>query len=200
MNLFEIFPLISFFILEILIAGKAIILKNKNVKVGSSTKKSRLTKYILFPVYLLIVLIFVLELINPVFYTGLSFLPEFLSTPLSTSVFLKITGVILTTVSLLLLLKTLIDFKNSLRFGIFSDNLGELITTGIFSISRNPFFVSIEHYFWGIALILTTPFFIAIALLSIVSVHFYILREEKFLTANYGEAYKKYAKKVRRYF
>jgi protein-S-isoprenylcysteine O-methyltransferase Ste14 len=200
MSAFKIFALASFFILEIVIAGKTVVLKKNNIKVSSSSKNAGFAKYFLFPVYLLVVLVFLLELINPVFYTGLSFLPAKLSTPLSASVLLQTTGVIFTTVSLILLSKTLFDFKNSLRFGTYSNNLGELITTGIFSVSRNPFFISIELYFIGIALLLTTPFFIAIALLSIISIHFYILKEEKFLADNYGEAYKNYAKNVRRYF
>jgi len=200
MNIFDIFPLTSFFILEILIAGKAIILKNNNVKVSPTSEKGSFKKYILFAIYLLVVLVFALELINPVFYTGLSFLPTTLSAPLSASFILKIIGILVTTASLLFLSKTLLDFKNSLRFGHDPNNLGELITTGVFSISRNPFFISIELYFTGIALLLTTPFFIAIALLSIISIHFYILKEEKFLIDNYGESYKSYVKKVRRYF
>jgi protein-S-isoprenylcysteine O-methyltransferase Ste14 len=81
-----------------------------------------------------------------------------------------------------------------------SKNLGELITTGVFSISRNPFFVSIIIYFTGISLFYPNPFFIAYTVLTIVSIHFFILKEEEFLQKYYGKEYENYTNNVRRYF
>jgi protein-S-isoprenylcysteine O-methyltransferase Ste14 len=40
----------------------------------------------------------------------------------------------------------------------------------------------------------------AISLLTLVSIHLFILKEERFMHKNYGEEYKNYSKKVRRYF
>ena len=95
---------------------------------------------------------------------------------------------------------TLKSFNKSLRFGMDSKNLGKLITTGTFSVSRNPFFVSILLYFIGIVLLIPNIFFIAIAISTVVSIHLFILKEEKFLKENYDKEYKNYAQKTRRYF
>ena len=41
---------------------------------------------------------------------------------------------------------------------------------------------------------------IRVAFLTLISVHFFILKEENFLRKHYGEAYRKYQQKVSRYF
>jgi protein-S-isoprenylcysteine O-methyltransferase Ste14 len=95
---------------------------------------------------------------------------------------------------------TLLHFRFSLRFGLDDKNQGELVTRGVFSQSRNPFFLSINLFFVGLALFHTSVFFIVMALLTLISIHFFILKEEKFLRKHYGEAYQKYREKVGRYF
>jgi protein-S-isoprenylcysteine O-methyltransferase Ste14 len=111
-----------------------------------------------------------------------------------------VAGVVITIMSLIIMLLTLLHFRNSLRFGLDENNRGKLITGGIFSISRNPFFTSLLLWFFGIALILPSPFFIGFALLAAVGIHFFILKEEKFMQRFYGVEYLEYRRKVRRYF
>ncbi|MGM0620026.1 MAG: methyltransferase family protein, partial [Bacteroidota bacterium] len=103
-------------------------------------------------------------------------------------------------ISLIFMALTLHHFKTSLRFGLNENNRGKLITTGIFSFSRNPFFFSIIIYFLGTALVFPNWFFIGFAVLAIVSIHLFILKEEKFMEEHFGESYLKYQQKVRRYF
>ncbi len=200
MRFFDIFPTVSFFILALMITGQSIFLKKKGVPIRSKAKKSAFSKYILYPTFVLILILLISELLKPAFQIPLFILPGWLSNNLVESKFFQMSGVLLITVSLLFMGFTLRNFKTSLRFGMDSYNLGKLITTGVFSISRNPFFVSIELYFLGIVLFFSNAFFISIALLTIVSIHFFILKEEKFLLKNYGEEYKRYMKKVRKYF
>jgi protein-S-isoprenylcysteine O-methyltransferase Ste14 len=100
----------------------------------------------------------------------------------------------------MLMLITLVHFKTSLRFGMSSSNKGDLITTGIFSFSRNPFFLSLNLYFTGQAMVFPAIVFIGFALMAVAGIHFFILKEEKFLIIFYGESYTSYQKKVRRYF
>jgi protein-S-isoprenylcysteine O-methyltransferase Ste14 len=98
------------------------------------------------------------------------------------------------------MLFSLRTLKQSLRFGLNKSNLGKLVTSGIYAWSRNPFFLAINCLFVGISLVFPTPFFITISLLTLVSIHLFILKEERFMHKNYGEEYKNYAKTVRRYF
>ena len=200
MNFFEFFPFTSFLLFVILITRKTIVLKRKGVSVSSNSPKSTFVKYFLYPVFLLIITLFISELVKPILKTEQSILPEFITQNLFNSISLKIFGSILITTSITSLFFTLRSFNKSLRFGMDSENLGELITTGVFSISRNPFFVSIIIYFTGISLFYPNPFFIAYTVLTIVSIHLFILKEEKFLRNNYGKEYDDYTKNVRRYF
>nr|WP_319511057.1 isoprenylcysteine carboxylmethyltransferase family protein [uncultured Draconibacterium sp.] len=98
------------------------------------------------------------------------------------------------------MLFTLRDLNQSLRFGLNESNLGKLVTGGIYAQSRNPFFLAINFLFAGISLIFPTPFFMGISLLTLFSIHFFILKEERFMRENYGMEYMNYCKKVRRYF
>ena len=200
MNGFEIFPLLSFLILTSLISGRIIFLKRKGVKVSASSGKKDKTTVFLYPVFLLILFLWIWEIAKSLFQISVSILPESITHHLIESVFLKIAAILVISISLLLLLLTLIHFKNSLRFGMDEKNLGKLVTTGIFSVSRNPFFLSLDLYFMGIAILLPSMFFIGFAILTLVSIHFFILKEEKFMRNVYGDEYLEYYRKVRRYF
>ena len=200
MNFFNCFPLVSFFVFIAIIIRKVIILKRREVSVSGVTKNNIVTKFFLYPVFIIIFALFIAELVSLAINTSNLLLPKLVTKNLISSVYLKVAGVLLICIALFLLSLTLYHFSESLRFGTNSENLGELITTGVFSISRNPFFVSILLYFVGNAFINPSLFFIVFACLASVGIHFFILKEEKFLRKNYGEKYKSYAKKVRRYF
>jgi protein-S-isoprenylcysteine O-methyltransferase Ste14 len=100
---------------------------------------------------------------------------------------------------LVFMLITLFHFKNSLRFGLDQKNRGKLITTGVFSFSRNPFFLSLGIYLVGIALLQLNLFFIGFTVLAFTSIHFFVLKEEKFMRVAFGNEYLEYMQKVRRY-
>jgi len=199
MNGLEIFPFISFFVLITLISGRVVFLKRKRIKVNSGPGKRNNPVVLLFSAFLLIFLIWLFELIKPVFQISVSVLPELLSKPVIDSYLTNTAGVLVTSFALVFMLITLIHFKNSLRFGMDENNPGKLITTGIFSVSRNPFFLSLDIYFIGIALLRPGLFFIGYAVLAIISIHFFILKEEKFMQRIYGNEYLEYKLRVRRY-
>ena len=112
---------------------------------------------------------------------------------------LKILGCILITPGLLIFILSLIAFGQSWRIGIDTQKAGALVTTGIFSITRNPIFVFLDAYFIGTWLIYPNLFFGAAAVVTIAGIHWQILQEERFLATHYGEEYQVYVKEVRRY-
>jgi len=196
---FEIFPFISFLALITLISGRIFFLKRKGINVSSeSVKKNRLGIFV-YSAFLLILLLWLFELTKFAFHFSISVLPKVLVKPLFESDLTKIAGVLVTGFALILLTLTLIHFKNSLRFGLNEKNRGKLITTGVFAFSRNPFFLSLDIYFLGIAILLPNLFFIGFAVLTCVGIHFFILKEEKFMRNVYGVEYLEYRRKVRRY-
>jgi protein-S-isoprenylcysteine O-methyltransferase Ste14 len=200
MNGLEIVPFTGFLLLTAMILGKTVLLKNRGIKVSSANENPPRLMFILYPVFFLLLFVWVFELAKPVFHFQFSILNSRLITPLADYLFLEIAGAILIFIALVFMALTLHHFKTSLRFGLNENNRGELITNGIFSFSRNPFFLSIMIYFLGTALVFPTWFFIGWAVLAIFSIHLFILKEEKFMKEHFGESYRNYRQKVRRYF
>lgn len=200
MTFLSIFPLAGFLFIAAALIGRIFVLRKKGIKVSSKAAGKRQTLLLLYPVFAIVLLVWLGELIRLAFGWPSGILPNAFTAPLSGSNLLQTAGGIVILAALIILLLTLLHFHDSLRFGLDEKNQGQLITKGIFSVSRNPFFLSIILYFLGLALMHPSLFFILMALLTVISIHFFILKEEKFLLKFYGEAYRKYRKKVGRYF
>ena len=197
---FEIIPFLSFLILIFMISGRVVFLKRKGVKTSSARRKVVKTALFIYPVFLVIMLLWLWEILKPIFQISFSILPETITQLLFHSDFIQVAGVVIIAMSLIIMLLTLLHFRNSLRFGLDENNCGKLISSGIFAISRNPFFTSLLLWFFGVALVFPSPFFIGFALLAAAGIHLFILKEEKFMQQFYGSEYLEYRRKVRRYF
>jgi protein-S-isoprenylcysteine O-methyltransferase Ste14 len=90
------------------------------------------------------------------------------------------------------------NMKNSWRIGIDTDTKTELVTSGLFSISRNPIFFGMILSLVG--LFLTTPNALTalFLILGYVLIQIQIRLEEEFLTKEHGQAYIDYKQRVRR--
>jgi len=74
-----------------------------------------------------------------------------------------------------------------------------LNTAGLYRFSRNPMYVAFFFFFLGSSLLTRSWLLITILVIFQVSVHFMILSEERWCMEKFGEPYKEYMKKVRRY-
>ncbi len=200
MCLLGIFPLAGFLIIFLLIIIKVMRLHKRGISVRAGFKKKHFTIFFLYPIFFLLLLLWLIALAVQTFQIPVSAGFEFLIRQQVISSWLSATGAGLIILSVIMMFITMLHFQSSLRFGMNRKNQGKIITTGIFSFSRNPFFLSIDFYFIGQALILTGYLFIIIALLSVLLIHFFIKKEEKFLLAYYREDYLDYKNRVRRYF
>ncbi len=198
MEILQIIPLLSFLVFCIQLVCKIVRLKRNKILISEfkPTVKTIFFSVLLFGFFA----IFVSELLFQSLLTPFSILPSILQNDIYLSIIIRLIGVVLLVLSVVTMQLTLMAFKNSLRFGLDDKNLGKLISSGIFSYSRNPFFLSILLLFLGISMVFSTPFFIGIFVLSLLFIHLSIVKEEKFMLENYGEEYNEYAKKVRRYF
>lgn len=70
---------------------------------------------------------------------------------------------------------------------------------GLYRISRNPMYVSYFIYFLGCVLITQSLLLLAILVVFQISTHWIILSEERWCVNKFGEEYKNYMSKVRRY-
>jgi len=92
-----------------------------------------------------------------------------------------------------------INMKNSWRIGIDAETKTELITNGLFSISRNPVFFGMILSLFGLFLITPNALTILILVLGFVLIQIQIRLEEEFLTKDLGQEYLAYKQKVRRF-
>jgi len=200
MTVFSSIPFIGFLALAFLIGAKMMVLRKRKIQHTAQSKKTAFTGCLLYPVFMVIFLLFLYELIKTAFHISYSPLPPLLLKALLNSAIFQVVGSLLLGFALLLMYLTLRDFADSFRFGYSRVNKGVLLTSGLFAYTRNPFFISIGLYFWACAFLLPNLFFSLLALLATIGIHLFILKEEKFLFENYGEEYKRYTQKVRRYF
>jgi protein-S-isoprenylcysteine O-methyltransferase Ste14 len=100
--------------------------------------------------------------------------------------------------AVLLFLST-IRLNNDLVFGLSSSEDHKLQTRGVFSISRHPFYLGFLFVLFSSCLFnpnyLNILAFIGAWLIH----HFIMIKEEQFLSSQYGEEYRQYAKRVKRY-
>jgi len=92
------------------------------------------------------------------------------------------------------------QMADSWRIGIDKKNKTELVTNGLFSISRNPIFLGVMIANVGLLLIIPNAFTLLIVSLSSISINTQIRLEEAFLKESHGKVYEEYLGKVRRWF
>jgi protein-S-isoprenylcysteine O-methyltransferase Ste14 len=112
---------------------------------------------------------------------------------------LTIIGSCLITVGLLTSSIASLTLKKSWRIGVDDKEKTELITNGIYKISRNPYFLSYDVVLIGMICCLLSPFVVIVALITMVLFHLMILKEEVYLEDKHQDNYRNYKKAVRRY-
>ena len=112
----------------------------------------------------------------------------------------RILGIAFCSIGILGFIVCVISFWNSVRIGIDYENAGQLTTTGIYAMSRNPMYTSFYLIFFGEFLIFPNIGLSAALIVAFITFHITILKEEKFLKTYYGKDYELYCKKVGRYF
>jgi len=76
----------------------------------------------------------------------------------------------------------------------------DLITTGVFSVSRNPLYLGGVSVLVGIALAFNLPWVLLLLLPAIVACHYLLIApEERYLAAKFGEHYQRYTATVGRW-
>lgn len=197
---FNKLPLLFFLAFLAALLFKISFLKRKGVQTRAKNETKNKAACFLCPAFVLVFLLWLFELVKATFSLSTQILPNILSENLSLGIVFQITGSIVLLLAIVLWIVTLQHFKSSLRFGLDENMQEKLITRGIFSITRNPFFLSVDLYFLGVALIFPTLFFIGFTLAAFVGIHFFILKEEQFLQKVYDTEYLNYKNKTRRYF
>jgi len=125
--------------------------------------------------------------------------PAVLHTRLLDGVLAQAAGVVLLVVGFALFIRAIRDLGISWRLGVDEKRPGELVTAGIYAVSRHPIYLFFNLYFWGTFLLNGTVVFLLFALVIAVNLHLQILVEEEFLLRRYGPVYQSYRLRTGRY-
>ena len=114
---------------------------------------------------------------------------------------LRLTGVIITMLGVLAFIVSVAQMKDNWRAGVQKEDKTDLVTTGIYCISRNPAFLGFDLMYIGILLSFFNWFLCFATGFALVFFHLQIVCvEEKFLIETFGNEYLQYKSKVCRYF
>jgi protein-S-isoprenylcysteine O-methyltransferase Ste14 len=107
-------------------------------------------------------------------------------------------GLVLIHVALLWVALAQWQMSSSWRIGIDEQHKTQLVTHGLFAISRNPIFLGMLVSILGLFLVLPSAFSFALLVVSYIVIQIQIRLEEAFLTKSFGEQYVQYKAKARR--
>ena len=118
--------------------------------------------------------------------------------PLAPAVMLLGAALILTGTALVILAR-----REFARHGEHTDPghpTGQLMTTGVFSISRNPLYLGIVFFLAGIALAFDLPWVLILLIPAVMACHYILIApEERYLASRFGQEYTQYAASVHRW-
>ncbi|MCB1684688.1 MAG: isoprenylcysteine carboxylmethyltransferase family protein [Pseudomonadales bacterium] len=112
---------------------------------------------------------------------------------------LEILGWCLLLASLVWVLIAQAQMGLSWRIGIDSENPTELVQKGLFSVSRNPIFLSMRVTLLGVCLVAPSAATLAVLIAGEILIQVQVRLEETHLADLHGEQYKTYQASVRRW-
>lgn len=128
---------------------------------------------------------------------------EIVSIILNTSFFavpVRIVGVLVAVVGVAVFIISVLTMRDSWRAGVSKTDKTELVTKGIYKISRNPAFLGFDLMYLGILLMFFNLVLFEVSLFAMLMFHLQIVNvEEEFLLKAFCDEYLRYKKKVCRY-
>lgn len=111
---------------------------------------------------------------------------------------IQLTGLALVHVSLIGTIVAQYQMKLSWRIGIDYAHRTPLVTSGFFSVSRNPIFLFLMLALIGLFMLLPNSITFAVLFTGYIVIHVTMRMEEAFLESSHGQVYLSYKAKVRR--
>lgn len=200
MNFFDYFQVASVIIFLFILIAKIFYLRlrrNVNPIAIGGGKKGIVLAVELISLGSLIV--WLVEVLLYALHAGFRIFPSPLDMQLISSPLAKVIGVGLSSLGLVVFAMAYVSFGDSWRVGFDEKSPGALVTTGVFSFTRNPIYLCLDLWFIGTFLINGTLIFLIFAVLAVAAMHWQIRQEETFLANLYGQPYRDYCARTGRY-
>lgn len=186
---FQIIAVMILFVFYGCYFGKMIIQKRKGIRTDQLGKgKKGFVKFVEVTMKIITIIVPIVEVIS--LALNISCMP----------LWLRVIGILLAFAGTVIFICSVVTMRDSWRAGVSGTDKTELVTNGIYQISRNPAFLGFNLVYIGILLMFFNwGLFIASAF-AIVMFHLQIVNvEEDFLVEAFGEDYLDYRRKVNRY-
>ncbi len=112
----------------------------------------------------------------------------------------RVIGAVMSVAGTIVFIAAVRTMRDSWRAGVSKTDKTELITNGIYQISRNPAFLGFDLLYIGTLLMFFNWVLCVLTVFAVIMYHLQIVSvEEEFLLAAFGNEYLQYKKKVCRY-
>lgn len=168
---------------------KMFIQKKKGIQTDQMGKgKAGIVKIIELMLKSATITVLVVEIIS--IYSDISYVPEMI----------RYAGFIIAVSGNIIFIISVVTMKDSWRAGVSETEKTELVTTGIYQISRNPAFLGFDLVYIGILAMFFNLILLLASVFAIIMIHLQIIKvEENFLIKAFGNEYMEYKNKVNRY-
>lgn len=112
----------------------------------------------------------------------------------------RCTGAVIGVLGDVVFVTSVMTMRDSWRAGVSPTDKTDLVTSGIYQISRNPAFLGFDLVYIGILLMFFNWILFLVSVFAMIMFHLQIVNvEEDFLVTAFGSEYLDYKKKVNRY-
>ena len=113
---------------------------------------------------------------------------------------IRIIGAFVGIIGVIVFIISVLTMQDSWRAGVSKEEKTELVTGGIYQISRNPAFLGFDLVYIGMVMMFFNWGLLVTSIFAVVMLHLQIVNvEEDFLMEVFGEEYLEYKEKVCRY-
>lgn len=112
---------------------------------------------------------------------------------------LAVAGAILTLAGDIFFIVSVVTMQDNWRAGIAEHDKTEMVTRGIYAVSRNPAFLGFDCVYIGILLMFFNWPLLILSAFAVIMLHLQILQEEKYLEETFGTEYTQYKARTCRY-
>lgn len=184
-----IFSLIIMILFYSIYFIKMLIQKNKGIKTNQiGLRKEKKLHNIEMTMKALTIIIALVQLFSIIFQW------TYLNNPFS------IIGFVIGLIGDFIFLLAVLQMKDNWRAGIPLEDKTNLVTEGIYKISRNPAFLGFDLMYIGLLLLNFNILNLIITISTIIILHLQILQEEQYMIQTFNDQYLNYKRKVNRYF
>ncbi|MDD4987202.1 MAG: isoprenylcysteine carboxylmethyltransferase family protein [Dehalococcoidales bacterium] len=196
----DYFQFTVFLLYIALFVGRIIYLNWQNgIRAITVTVDGSRVRGILTVCLIAIITIWFVVMISGIVNPEVSLLPSSLEMILIDSVQARIAGVILVILGFVVFTSAWFTLGNAWRVGNREEDDGELITHGIYAVSRNPIYLFFILYLAGSFLINGDLIFLILTVLIVLNLHYLTLEEEAFLSRAHGLSFRDYCTVTGRY-